>query len=188
AVNGTEASEYRVGTDEYDITVRFSKNFRKNYSDLLNLTIFHEGVHYPLANFANIEFTSGLSKINHVDNDRVVTITADALGRSSAEVLADAKKRLEGYQLPPEYSLSFAGQDVEQQKAIAFLSKAFLIAILLIFFILVTEFNSVTLPFVIMITVILSFFGVFFGLLVTFKPFGIIMTGIGIISLAGVVV
>lgn len=188
AVNGAEASSYRVGTDEYDITVRFNKNFRQNYSDLLNLTVFHEGEHYPIANFADIEFTSGLSKINHVDNDRVITITADALGRSSAEVLADAKNRLESYQLPPGYSLSFAGQDVEQQKAIDFLSQAFLIALLLIFFILVTEFNSVTLPFVIMISVILSFFGVFFGLLVTFKPFGIIMTGIGIISLAGVVV
>jgi CzcA family heavy metal efflux pump len=188
AVNGTEASEYRVGTDEYDITVRFSKDFRKNYSDLLNLTVFYEGVHYPLANFAKVEFASGLSSVNHVDNERVVTITADALGRSSAEVLADVKNRLEDYQLPPGYSLTFGGQDVEQQKASEFLSRAFIIAILLIFFVLVTEFNSVTLPFVIMFSVFMSLFGVFFGLLVTFKPFGIIMTGVGVISLAGVVV
>jgi len=188
AVNGNQASDYRVGTDEYDITVRFSKDYRKNYSDLLNLTVFYEGAHYPLANFAKVEFTSGLSSVNHVDNERVVTITADAFGRSSAEVLADVKKELRDYQLPPGYSMTFAGQDVEQQKASEFLSRAFLIAILLIFFVLVTEFNSVTLPFVIMISVLLSFFGVFFGLLVTFKPFGIIMTGIGIISLAGVVV
>jgi multidrug efflux pump len=188
AINGTEASDYRVGTDEYDITVRFSKDFRRNYNDLLNLTVFYEGTHYPLANFASIDFTSGLSKINHLDKDRVLTITADALGRSSAEVLADVKEKLKNYQMPQGYSLTFGGQDVEQQKAMAFLSKAFLIAILLIFFVLVTEFNSITLPFVIMISVILSFFGVFFGLLVTFKPFGIIMTGIGIISLAGVVV
>lgn len=188
AINGNHASDYRVGTDEYDITVRFSKDYRKNYSDLLNLTVFYEGAHYPLANFAKVEFTSGLSTVNHVDKERVVTITADALGRSSAEVLADVKSRLENYQLPLGYSLSFAGQDVEQQKAEEFLSRAFLIAILLIFFVLVTEFNSVTLPFVIMISVLLSFFGVFFGLLVTFKPFGIIMTGVGVISLAGVVV
>ena len=188
AVNGNHASDYRIGTDEYDITVRFSKDYRKNYSDLLNLSVFYEGAHYPLANFAKIEFTSGLSSVNHVDNERVVTITADAFGRSSAEVLADVKDKLKDYQLPPQYSMTFAGQDVEQQKASDFLERAFLIAILLIFFVLVTEFNSVTLPFVIMISVLLSFFGVFFGLLVTFKPFGIIMTGIGIISLAGVVV
>ena len=188
AVNGNHTSDYRVGTDEYDITVRFSKDYRKNYSDLLNLTVFYEGAHYPLANFAKVDFTSGLSSVNHVDNERVVTITADAFGRSSAEVLADVKAKLKDYQLPPGYSMTFAGQDVEQEKASEFLSRAFLIAILLIFFVLVTEFNSVTLPFVIMISVLLSFFGVFFGLLVTFKPFGIIMTGIGIISLAGVVV
>lgn len=188
AINGTEASEYRVGTDEYDITVRFSKDYRKSYNDLLNLTVFHEGVHYPLANFAAVDFTAGLSNINHVEGDRVVTITADAIGRTSAEVLADCKERLEDFSLPLGYSISFAGQDQEQQKAADFLMRAFMVAILLIFFVLVMQFNSITLPFVIMFTVILSLFGAFFGLLVSFKPFGIIMTGIGVISLAGVVV
>jgi multidrug efflux pump len=188
AINGTEASQYRIGQDEYDITVRFSQDFRKSYTDLLNLTIFHEGTHIPLANFATVEFSAGLSNINHVDGDRVITITADAFGRSSAEVLADVKERLKGLSLPEEYSLIYAGQNTEQQAASDFLGRAFMIALLLIFFVLVTEFNSITLPFVIMISVLLSFFGVFFGLLITFKPFGIIMTGIGIISLAGVVV
>ena len=188
AVNGTKASEYRMGQDEYDITVRFSKDFRKSYSDLLNLTIFYEGEHIPLANVAHVGFSSGLSTINHVDGDRVVTITADAFGRSSAEVLSDVKHRLTNFTTPEGYSLTYAGQNTEQAEASAFLMRAFLIAILLIFFVLVTQFNSVSLPFVIMISVLLSFFGVFFGLLVTFSPFGIIMTGIGIISLAGVVV
>lgn len=188
AVNGSKASDFRQGTDEYGITVRFSKDFRRSYTDLLNLTVFDDGVHYPLANFASIDLASGLSNVNHVEGDRVVTVTADAVGRSSAEVLAEAKSRLEGFRLPQGYTLSYAGQDEEQQKSADFLMRAFLIAILLIFFLLVTEFNSVTLPFVIMMSVLLSFFGVFFGLLVTFKPFGIIMTGIGVISLAGVVV
>ena len=188
AVNGTEASKYRIGQDEYDITVRFSQDFRKSYTDLLNLTIFHEGEHIPLANFATVEFSSGFSNINHVDSDRVITVTADAFGRSSAEVLADVKNRLNEFPLPEEYNLIYAGQDTEQKAASDFLGRAFIIALLLIFFVLVTQFNSITLPFVIMISVILSFFGVFFGLLITLKPFGIIMTGIGIISLAGVVV
>ena len=188
AINGTEASKFRLGQDEYDITVRFSEIFRKSYTDLLNLTIFYEGTHIPLANFATIDFSSGLSNINHVDGDRVITITADAFGRSSAEVLAEVKDHLENYQLPAEYTMTFAGQDTEQQAASEFLSRAFMIALLLIFFVLVTQFNSVSLPFVIMVSVFLSFFGVFFGLLVTFRPFGIIMTGIGIISLAGIVV
>ncbi|MFQ5583200.1 MAG: efflux RND transporter permease subunit [Calditrichia bacterium] len=188
AINGTKASEYRVGTDDYDITVRFGEDFRNDYNALMNLTIFHEGKHYPLANFAKVELTSGLSSVNHLDGDRVVTVTADAIGRSSAEVLAEVKQRLENYRPPQGYTIAFGGQDVEQKKASAFLMRAFFIAILLIFFVLVTEFNSITLPVVIMISVILSFFGVLFGLLVTFKPFGIVMTGIGVISLAGVVV
>jgi CzcA family heavy metal efflux pump len=188
AINGTEASEYRVGQDEYDITVRFNEDYRNNYTDILNLTIHHEGFHYPLANFASIELSSGLSTVNHVDRDRVVTITADAFGRRSAEVLADVKELIADYEVPESYSIQFAGQDEEQKKASDFLTNAFFLAILMIFLILVTQFNSVTLPFVIMISVILSFFGVFVGLLITFKPFGIIMTGIGIISLAGVVV
>jgi CzcA family heavy metal efflux pump len=188
AVNGTEASEFRIGQEEYDITVRFDENFRNNYNDLLNLTVFYEGRHYPLANYAIVDFSTGLSSVNHVDGDRVVTINGEALGRSSAEVLQEVKDRLVDFETPESYSLSYAGQDVEQQEASAFLMRAFLIAIMLIFFVLVTQFNSVTLPLVIMITILLSFFGVFFGLLVTFKPFGIIMTGIGIISLAGVVV
>lgn len=188
AVNGTETTKFRVGQEEYDITVRFDEPFRESYNDLLNLTIFYEGKHYPLANFATVEFSSGLSNVSHVDRDRVVTITGDALGRSSAEVLQDVKDRLTDYEEPNGYTLSYGGQDVEQQKASEFLSRAFLIAVMLIFFVLVTQFNSITLPFVIMMSVLLSFFGVFFGLLATFKPFGIIMTGIGIISLAGVVV
>jgi len=109
AVNGTEASEYRIGTDEYDITVRFSEDFRRNYNDLLNLTIFYEGKHYPLANFARIEFASGLSNVNHLDGERVVTVTADAIGRSSAEVLAEAKARLEDYRPPIGYTINFGG-------------------------------------------------------------------------------
>ena len=188
AINGTKASDYRIGTDEYDITVRFDPKFRRSYSDLLNLTVFYEGNHIPLANVARVELASGLARVNHVDGDRVLTITANAVGRSSAEVLRDVKNRLANFPMPEGYTLTFAGQNVEQQKASSFLERAFFIAILLIFLVLVTEFNSITLPVVIMISVLLSFFGVLFGLLVTFKPFGIIMTGIGVISLAGVVV
>ena len=107
AINGTVASEYRLGQDEYDITVRFSKDFRKSYTDLLNLTIFHEGQHIPLANIAAVDFSAGLSNINHVDGDRVITITADAFGRSSAEVLADVKDRLANFTLPESYNAHY---------------------------------------------------------------------------------
>jgi multidrug efflux pump len=188
AINGTETTKYRVGKDEYDITVRFDKDFRRSYSDILNLSIFYEGKTYPLANFATVELGSGLTRVNHVDRDRVITVNGDAFGRSSAEVLRDVKEKLAGFKMPAGYSFSFAGQDEQEQESIAFLMNAFMIALFLIFFVLVSQFNSLILPIVIMASVVLSFFGVFFGLLVTGYPFGIIMTGIGIISLAGVVV
>ncbi len=188
AVNGTKASEFRVDTDEYDIVVRYGKDYRKNYNDLLNLTIFNEGVHHPLANFVTLNLTTGLSNVNHVDGERVVTITADAIGRSAAEVLAETKRRLEDYDMRAGYTISFSGQDEEQRSSMQFLIRALMIAVVLIFFVLVAKFNSITLPVVIMVTVVLSFIGVFIGLLVTFKPFSIIMTGIGVISLAGIVV
>ncbi|KAA3596067.1 MAG: AcrB/AcrD/AcrF family protein [Calditrichaeota bacterium] len=188
AVNGFEASEYRLGQDQHEITVRFDKNYRENYSDILELTVFHEGTHFPLANFATIELSSGLSQVNHVDEDRVVIVTADAIGRSSSEIMVEVKELLNGFEVPEGYTLNYAGQDKEQKEAEEFLTNAFLVALGLIFFALVSQFNSVTIPFIIMISVLLSFIGVFFGLLVTDKPFGIIMTGIGVISLAGIVV
>jgi multidrug efflux pump subunit AcrB len=90
--------------------------------------------------------------------------------------------------LPEGYSLTFTGENEDQKESEEFLSKAFLIAVFLIFLILVTLFNSVTQPLIIMTSVILSFGGVFLGLTIMKFPFGIIMTGVGVISLAGVVV
>ena len=95
---------------------------------------------------------------------------------------------LENYPLPMGYTLRFGGQNKEQNDAMAFLGKAFAAAVFLIALILVTEFNSLLLPLIIMTTVVLSLVGVFLGLVVTHMSFGIIMTGIGVVSLAGVVV
>ena len=89
---------------------------------------------------------------------------------------------------PPGYELRYAGKEEEQQKASAFLKKAFGVACLLIVLILVAQFNTLTVPLIIMTTVVMSMIGVFVGLIVYAMPFGIIMTGIGVISLAGVVV
>ncbi len=97
-------------------------------------------------------------------------------------------RKVERFELPPNYYLNYAGEKEEQDKAAAFLSKAFVIALFLIVLILVGQFNTLIMPFIIMSTVILSLIGVLIGLLVCRMPFGIIMTGVGVISLAGVVV
>jgi len=138
---------------------------------------------------AQISFTGGAGTVRHVDLDKVVTITGNgAEGYNSNAILQLVKVRLADYNLPVGYNLKFTGEDEEQQEAMAFLMRAFMIAFLLIFFVLVSQFDSLSLPFVIMTSVFLSMMGVFSGLLITQLPFGVIMTGIGIISLAGIVV
>jgi multidrug efflux pump len=104
------------------------------------------------------------------------------------DVLDNVKQKLADFQLPKGYYLDYTGQNKEQAKASAFLIKAFGIAVLLIFLILVIQFNSLSQPLIIMSAVVISLIGVFLGLIVYQMAFGIIMTGIGVISLAGVVV
>ena len=135
-----------------------------------------------------IEFGVGFGSIRHIDQKRVVSISGNTTGRNSNDVLLDVQKSLSGLDLPNGYRIDYAGEQEEQQKASAFLGKAFLVALFLIMLVLITQFNSISQTFIVMTSVILSLSGVFFGLMVTMTNFGIIMTGIGVISLAGVVV
>ncbi len=124
-----------------------------------------------------------------LDQKRVVTISGDVSGRLANDVIGDINKILSNeIKWPKGYSYKFTGEQREQEKAQKFLSKAFVAALFIIFLILITQFNSIFTPFIILTSVLLSLIGVFVGLLVTGTPFGIIMTGIGVISLAGVVV
>ncbi len=189
AIFGNKVGTYRQFNDEYDITIRLPRSERVNIDDLFRLRIPNtEGRPVPLSSLGRFDYQGGFGTINRVDQKRVVTLTADAEGRFSTEVLADAQARLADLEIRPGYSLSYAGEKEEQDKARIFLTKAFAIACILIVLILVTQFNSFKVPFIIMTTVLLSLVGVLWGLLVCGKPFGIIMTGIGVISLAGVVV
>lgn len=188
AIQGTEASKFRVGENEYDITVRFREEDREAFENLDRITVVYEGSHIPVSNFASFELAAGLGSIVRKNQDRVVSVTANAEGRLSNDVLADVIKRLDGFSLPPGYRFRFSGETEDQEEAAAFLSRAFGVAVLLVFFVLVAQFSSVTLPFVILSSVVLSIIGVLWGLILTRMPFGIIMTGVGVISLAGVVV
>ncbi len=328
AVFGSKVGTYREYNDEYDITVRLPLKDRTKVDDLYRLQVPNtKGDAIPLTSLGTFTYRGGFGTINRVDQKRVVTLTADAEGRLSSEVLADVERRLgplgdprltqgdvlnwdtledalkrgqtqvsspagriwdvltarsgsfwskapiskkdlaslvsaqtlddeqkgqlvgllnlalakpELYRqeafpdpnlspeasamlgrgpqnltpnevlflnrellasawpnliapnvrvvLPLGYDIRYAGEKEEQDKAQAFLSKAFGIAILLVVMVLVVQFNSLMIPFIIMTTVILSLIGALTGLLVCGLPFGIIMTGIGVISLAGVVV
>jgi len=189
AIFGTKVGTYREYNDEYDITVRLPLTKRINIDDMYRLQIPNAaGEAILLSSLGKFEYQGGFGTVNRVDQKRVITLTADAEGRLGTEVLSDVQKRLDTLELPPGYEIRYAGEKEEQDKAQAFLSKAFGIALLLVTMVLVIQFNSLMIPLIIMTTVVLSLIGALTGLLICDLPFGIIMTGIGIISLAGVVV
>ncbi|MEN8188776.1 MAG: efflux RND transporter permease subunit, partial [Thermodesulfobacteriota bacterium] len=191
AYNGLEVSTYREGDDDYDITVQLGKQNREVVDVLHELMIpAPSGELVPLSTLATVEFGGSIADITRINNQRVVTVKAnvDETKIPGPVARAQAEKFLADFPLPPGYSAKFTGEFEFQQESEDFLSKAFLVALLLIFLILVSQFNSVSQPFIIMTSVILSLGGAFLGLMLFKQPFGIIMTGVGVISLAGVVV
>jgi multidrug efflux pump len=190
AINGIEASVLREGDEEYDIVVKSEERYRRSIEDILNIRVTGEDdVQIPLRDVAKVYTTGGLGSVNHIGQKRTIAVTSDVSGRSAAEVIIDVKKLLaEKLELPSGYTLNYSGEDEEQKKAEAFLSKAFLIGLMLIFMVLITQFNSLFRPAIILASVVMSMVGVLVGLIVSGDKFCVIMTGLGIISLAGVVV
>jgi CzcA family heavy metal efflux pump len=189
AIFGSKVGTYREFNDEYDITVRLPLTERTEVDSLYRLRVPNAtGEAVPLSSLGRFTYQGGFGTINRVGQKRVVTLTADAEGRLGTDVLADVQKELSKLELPSGYEIRYVGEKEEQDKAAAFLSRAFVIALLLVVMVLVIQFNSLMVPVIIMTTVVLSLIGALMGLLVCRLPFGIIMTGIGIISLAGVVV
>jgi multidrug efflux pump subunit AcrB len=142
AINGTEASKYRVGEDEYDITVRLDKSQRDNISAVQNLYISNrDNINIPLTSVSSVKFSGGLEKISRKDQKRVVTISGNAEGRLGNDVLKDAQQKLAGFNLPDGYTISYTGESEDQDEASAFLGQAFLFSLLLIFFLMVMELN-----------------------------------------------
>lgn len=190
AVFGSRVGSYREYNDEYDITVRLPFDRRTNIDEMSLLQVPNAaGRAVPLSTLGKFAYKGGFGTINRVDQKRTVTLTGDTEGRLSSEVLLDVQKKLQtDLVLPDGYTIDYAGEQETQEESEAFLSKAFGIALFLVTLVLVAQFNSLRVPLIIMTTVILSLIGAFIGLLVCDLPFGIIMTGIGVISLAGVVV
>ncbi len=189
ALFGREVGIYRQFTDEYDITLRLPLAYRTEIEDLVERRVPGQGgPAVPLTSLGSFNYTGGMGTIRHVNQKPVITLTADAEGRQGDAVLKDVQARLAKMPLPGGVEVRYAGEKEEQDKAQKFLTKAFIVALLLIVIILVMQFNTLSAPLIIMTTVVLSLIGVLAGLLLCRMPFGIIMTGVGVISLAGVVV
>jgi multidrug efflux pump subunit AcrB len=191
AINGVEAAKYRTGNDEYDIVVRLAEPYRQELEQLRDLTVMNEGTQIPLLSVAEWEVADGYGTIRRKDQTRMATIGAGvAEGFNSNAVLLEVQDVLAEFSadMPPGYTIRYTGQNQEQDEAMNFLGTAFGAGLLLIAFILMSQFNSMVKPVIIMTSVIMSTVGVFLGLVIFRMPFGIIMSMVGIISLAGIVV
>ncbi len=190
ALYGVESRrKFRAGEDEYDITVRLPETAREQFNTLDEIRIpVRDGDTVPLSSLGTFEYTAGLGEIKRKDLKRVITLLGNNEGRSVQEILADVSGRINDMNMPDSYSIYYAGDNEEMQKSMSFLMNAFLIAVAGILVILVIQFNSVLLPLIIFLSIILSIIGVMWGLLLTGTRASVVMTGLGIISLAGIVV
>lgn len=195
ALFGKEISDFKDGEDEHKIRMKLDDRFRYNIADLLNQRITFRSastgkiVQVPISAVADFEYSTTYGAITRIDRDRVITIYSNVLpGYNATEINNQLKQIMRNFKMPNGYGYEFTGEQEEQEESMAFLMTAMLIAVALISIILVSQFNSFVKPAMIIFTVLLSTIGVFGGL-ATFKmDFVVIMTGIGIVSLAGVVV
>ncbi|MDT0675171.1 efflux RND transporter permease subunit [Autumnicola musiva] len=195
AIYGEEVSTYKEGDDDYEVNVRFADEYRYDENVLFNQPITFkdqntgEVVQVPISSLVETEVASSFSSIKRKDLKRVITIYSNVLeGYNGNEIVEQLKTELNNYELPEEMTFEFTGEQEKQAENMSFLVKALLIAIGGILLILVAQFNSVSKPVIIVMAVVLSLVGVFLGLITFQMDFIIIMTMMGIISLAGIVV
>jgi multidrug efflux pump len=193
---GEKAGIYKDGTDDYDINVRFNEDLKYDKSALFEQRIiFRDPANgqikeVPISAVASARNTSGFSAIKHKNGKRVITLYSALLpGGNATEIVAQIQKEMESFEaLPVGVSIDYTGQIEEQNKQQSFLIGAFFTGLGLILLILIFQFSGISKPLIIMIAIFLSLIGVFGGLMLTGWPFVIMMTMMGIIALAGIVV
>ena len=197
SIFGSKAGIYKENGDDYDIYVRFNKEDRYSTSALFDQNIIFRDAasgkikEIPISVIATQKNSSGFSAIKHKDSKRVVTVySALAPGYTDAgAIVSNIRNEMKNFtELPSEIKIDYTGQIEEQEKQMSFLLGAFFTGLGLIFLILIFQFNSISKPAIIMLAIFLSLIGVFGGIVITGSAFVIMMTMMGIISLAGIVV
>ncbi len=195
AIFGKEVSKYKDGEDEYPITIRLDEKYRNNITDVLSQKVTFRNpangqiVQVPISAVADISYTSTFSSIKRKNQERMITIFSNVLdGYNANEINEELRGIMANYDLPTGVTYEFTGMQEQQAEDMGFLSTAFLIAIFSIFIIIVAQFNSIISPFIIILSVLFSTIGVFLGYAFSGRDIVVIFTGVGIISLAGVVV
>lgn len=195
ALFGKEVSKYKDGEDDYPIILRMDDKYRNNATALLDQKITFRDmttgriVQVPVSSVADVTYASSYGSVERVDMDRTITIYSNVLeGYNETQINAQIQELFKTFKVPEGYIVKYTGKQMEQDKAQTFLRNAFLIACALILLILVSQFNSIIQPVIIMVAVFFSLIGVFLGLAIFKMEVSVMMTGIGIVSLAGVVV
>ncbi len=195
ALFGKEISDYKEGEDKYPIQLRFDKKYRYSIPALMNKRITFRSPstgkisQVPISAVASFTYSTTYGAVKRKDLNRVITIYSNVIeGYNANDINTQLRPVLESFPFPEGYSFQLTGEQEEQKDSMEFLSRAMLIAMSLIMIILVTQFNSIIKPLIIMVSVLLSTIGVFGGFATFNMDLSVILTGIGIVSLAGVVV
>lgn len=195
ALFGKEISKFRDVDDDAEINLRLAPEFRDKVDDLLNMQVafldMSTGMfkQVPVSAVASVRYENAFSSINRKNQRRVVSLSSNVLtGFTANEIVAEINRVIKTIEVPEGYDIQMTGEQEQQKETSDFLGLAFLGALALMFLILVTQFNSLVKPLLIFSTVLFSLIGVFLGYAMTGQVFSIVMTGVGIFSLAGIVI
>jgi multidrug efflux pump len=196
AVYGIEATKFRAPDDEYPVQVRYRFDQRNDIEALRNLKITYRDMNMggmvrsvPLSSVCNVRYDNTYAGIKRKNNKRVVTLSSDVKeGFNANEVVAKVQKAAAGFQPSGAVTVKFTGQQEEQAETGKFLGNAMLASIGIILLVLVLQFNSVGKPLIILTEIFFSIIGVLLGTAIFKMDMSIVMTGIGIVALAGIVV
>lgn len=196
AVFGAEVSKFRDANDEYPIQLRYKEDQRNNIDVLMNLKITYRDMNMggmirqvPLASVAKIHYDNTFGGIKRKNQKRIVTLSSNVLSSANPnEVVGKVQDAVARFSIPSGISIDMTGEQQEQKETGAFLGAALMTSLGLIFLILVMQFNSISRPLIILSEVLFSVIGVLLGMSIFNMQISIIMTGIGIVALAGIVV
>ncbi len=195
AIYGNEASKYRDGEDQYPIQIRYEEETRKNIDRILNHKITFMDMNtgrlrsIPLATVAKINYVNSYGGINRKNSTRTISVsTTLATGYTANDILPKVDKLLAKYEKSDDISIAITGETEDQQESVNFLSGAMIIALCMILFILITQFNSINKTLIIISEVFFSLIGVLLGYVFFGQTISIVMTGMGLVALAGIVV
>ncbi len=199
AIFGKEISKLKDGEDEYKIQLRYSDLIRNNITDLMNMRITYRSFatgaikQVPLGAIAKVDYTTASGAVKRKNLKRMIQLQSNLIDPTAgATVNQNLAEKIESFKasntIPEDVKINQSGESAQQQETNSFLGKSLLISLMIIFLILVLQFNSLSKPFIVLTEIFFSIIGVLLGYAITGKTIATIMLGVGIIGLAGIVI